>query len=198
MVPESKLRSIFIDMPLSRRRILTSGVLAAATWLSPRPTWAHQGAASSDRLERTLALYNTHTREDLKTVYWREGAYVTSALTDLDYLLRDHRANRLTVMDPHLFDLLYAIQQKLNTPQPFHIISGYRSPETNAYLRRRGSGVAEHSLHMQGKAIDIRILGYHSKALQRVALALGRGGVGYYARSNFVHVDLGRVRHWIS
>jgi uncharacterized protein YcbK (DUF882 family) len=152
--------------------------------------------ASSDHLERTLAFYNTHTREELKTVYWREGGYVTSSLTDLDYLLRDHRANQLTLMDPRLFDLLYAIQEKLNLTRPFHVISGYRSPETNAYLRRRSRGVAKNSLHMQGKAIDIRIPGYQSKELKRVALSLGRGGVGYYARSNFVHVDLGRVRHW--
>jgi uncharacterized protein YcbK (DUF882 family) len=196
VVPESKCKSTFIDRSFSRRRILTSGVLAAATWLSPRLTWARRGVASSDHLERTLAFYNTHTREELKTVYWREGGYVTSSLTDLDYLLRDHRANQLTLMDPRLFDLLYAIQEKLNLTRPFHVISGYRSPETNAYLRRRSRGVAKNSLHMQGKAIDIRIPGYQSKELKRVALSLGRGGVGYYARSNFVHVDLGRVRHW--
>ena len=196
MAPESKYKSILVEKPFSRRHILASGVLAAATWLSPRPTWARPRTAHSEPSQRRLAFYNTHTREELQAVYWSEGEYVTSALVDLDYLLRDHRANRLTVMDPRLFDLLYAIQQQLNATQPFHIISGYRSPETNAYLRRRSDGVAEHSLHMQGKAVDIRIPGYTSKALQRAALHLGWGGVGHYTRSNFVHVDLGRVRSW--
>jgi uncharacterized protein YcbK (DUF882 family) len=132
----------------------------------------------------------------LQATYWSQGEYISSALADIDYLLRDHRANELTDMDLNLLNLLYAIRQQLNTTAPFHVISGYRSSQTNAWLHRRSQGVAENSLHMQGKAIDIRVPDYPSKTLWEVALSLRGGGAGYYARSDFVHIDIGRVRSW--
>jgi uncharacterized protein YcbK (DUF882 family) len=143
-----------------------------------------------------LTFYNTHTQEQLETVYWSQGDYIPSALADIDYLLRDHRVNELTDMDLNLLNLLYAIRKKLNTTQPFHVVSGYRSPQTNAFLRRRSTGVDKNSLHMQGKAIDIRMPGYPSKQLWKVAMSLRGGGVGYYAQSDFVHIDLGRIKIW--
>ena len=199
MTQESKCSSILTPSPISRRRLLASGIAVAAMWGAPRLAWSRPHTAShADRSERILAFYNTHTREHLQTVYWSEGEYIPSALADIDYLLRDHRANELTDIDLNLLNLLYAIRQTLNTTQPFHVISGYRSSQTNALLRRRSTGVAKNSLHMQGRAIDIRVPGYSSKRLWQVAMGLRGGGVGYYARSDFVHIDLGRIRSWSS
>lgn len=199
MIWESKFRLILNPCPISRRRLLASGVAAAAMWGAPPLAWSRPYTARhADRSDRILAFYNTHTHEQLEAVYWSQGEYIPSALTDIDYLLRDHRANELTDIDLNLLNLLYAIRQKVNTTQPFHVISGYRSLQTNTLLRHRSNGVAKNSLHMQGKAIDIRVPGYPSRMLWQVALGLRAGGVGYYARSDFVHIDLGRVRSWSS
>lgn len=197
MIQESKYRSILTPYQLSRRGLLASGIAAAAMWSRPRLAWSRpQTAPHADPSDRILAFYNTHTQEQLETVYWRQGNYIPSALTDIDYLLRDHRANEITDIDLNLLNLLYAIRKKLNTTEPFHVISGYRSSQTNAFLRRRSKGVAKNSLHIQGKAIDIRVPDYPSKTLWEVAISLRGGGVGYYARSDFVHIDLGRVSSW--
>jgi uncharacterized protein YcbK (DUF882 family) len=181
---------------LSRRYFLKSGVLAAAMCLAPHVAFAHPGAEHRRAYERLLTLYNTHTGESLKTVYWSQGDYIVEAVADINHILRDHRANETASMDLELLDLLYAIQQKLASHQPFHVISGYRTPSTNALLQRRSKRVSKHSLHMQGKAADVRLPGHDTQTLRRVALALGRGGVGYYPSSNFIHVDTGRVRSW--
>ena len=197
MMQESKCRSIFTPCQISRRRLLVSGIAAAAIWNAPPLAWSGPyPARHADPPNRTLAFYNTHTQEQLQTIYWSQGEYIPSALADIDYLLRDHRANELTDMDLNLLNLLYAIRQKLDGTEPFHVISGYRSSQTNALLRRRSQGVAKNSLHMQGKAIDIRVPDYSSKTLWEVAISLRGGGVGYYARADFVHIDLGRVRSW--
>lgn len=197
MMQKSKCRSILIPCQISRRRLLASGFAAAVIWSAPPLAWSRPHTARrADLSDRILAFYNTHTQEQLQTIYWCQGEYIPSALADIDYLLRDHRANELTDMDLNLLNLLYAIRQKLNTTEPFHVISGYRSSQTNALLRRRSQGVAKHSLHMQGKAIDIRVPDYPSKRLWQIAIGLRGGGVGYYARSDFVHIDLGRVRSW--
>ena len=111
-------------------------------------------------------------------------------------MLRDHRSDELTAMDPSLLDLLYNLQQKTQGHGPFHVISGYRSPSTNNKLRKNSKGVAKKSLHMQGRAIDIRLPGSELKTLQHAALSLQAGGVGYYPKSNFIHLDTGRVRFW--
>jgi uncharacterized protein YcbK (DUF882 family) len=146
--------------------------------------------------ERSLSFYNLHTGESLKTVYRAASGYVTSALRDINYILRDFRANETKPIDPHLLDLLFALRTRLDTREPFHVISGYRSPVTNAMLHAHSEGVAPHSLHVEGKAIDIRVPGRELSTLRGAALNLRRGGVGYYPRSNFVHVDVGRVRFW--
>ncbi|MEE8291111.1 MAG: DUF882 domain-containing protein [Candidatus Tectomicrobia bacterium] len=186
-----------IEPRQSRRRVLKSGVLAAGAWFFlPRLARAHKRDARAH--ERTLALYNCHTGESLKRVYWFRGQYLSEALTDINHILRDHRANETRSIDLHLLDLLCTIQRKLAPHQAFHVISAYRTPATNAMLRRHSKGVAKHSLHMQGKAIDIRLPGYASATVRRVALALRRGGVGYYPRAGYVHVDTGQVRSWRS
>lgn len=146
--------------------------------------------------ERVLSFYNTHTGEKVITPYWIEGEYNTAGLKDLRWLLRDHRIGKAHDIDKQLFDVIYALQQKIGTSKPFHVISCYRSPKTNAMLSSKGSGVAKKSLHMQGKAIDIRLPGHDTRKLRQAALSLKAGGVGYYERSNFIHLDVGRVRSW--
>lgn len=146
--------------------------------------------------ERVLSFYNTHTGEHTRATYWAGGEYVASELATLDRLLRDHRSGEVAGMDPRLFDILHDLQQLTATSGTFQIISGYRSPATNAQLRSKSGGVARHSLHTRGQAIDIRLSGVELRDLHRAALSLRAGGVGYYAGSNFIHVDTGRVRKW--
>ena len=142
---------------------------------------------------------HTHTREKMSIAYALNGQYQADALAKLNHLLRDFRTNEKKPIDPKLFDLLHELSATLGTDAPFHIISGYRSPVTNSMLRQRGgshTGVATQSLHMVGKAIDIRLPDVKLKNLREAAASLKRGGVGYYPSSNFVHVDTGRVRYW--
>ncbi|MEH6579424.1 MAG: YcbK family protein [Amphritea sp.] len=146
--------------------------------------------------EKTLAFHNLHTGESLKTTFFAGQKYLPEGLQDINYLMRDHRNNQVLDMDPKLLSLLHDLKGVLGASKPFHIISAYRSPETNAMLSQRSSKVAKKSLHMQGKAIDIRIPGVEVKHLQRAALTLQGGGVGLYTRSDFVHLDVGRVRQW--
>jgi uncharacterized protein YcbK (DUF882 family) len=147
-------------------------------------------------LERSLGFYNTHTDETLKTVYWAKGKYQPEGLREINRILRDYRTGDVHSIDEELLDLLYLLQAKTGHKDKFHIISGYRSPATNAMLSARSAGVAKRSYHMQGKAIDIRLPGYDLKKLHQAALALKGGGVGYYPSSNFIHVDVGPVRRW--
>lgn len=178
----------------SRRRVLTLGCLAVAANLMPRPILAHVRRRATH--ERTLSLHNLHTGESLETVYCIHGKYLPEALADISHILRDHRSNEIRPIDPKLLDLLFAMHQRLNARRPFHIISGYRSAATNAMLRQRSKGVAKHSLHIQGKAVDIRLPGRSLASLRRAAVTLRCGGVGYYPRSKFVHLDTGKVRYW--
>ena len=187
-----------ITREVSRRRFLGFGAVAAAAAIVPSRATAATPARNSVP-ERTLSFFNTHTGERLKTAYCCGGEYQPEALTQINHILRDFRANEVKPIDPHLLDLLHELGGTLETDQPFHIISGYRSPHTNALLRERGgasTGVASHSLHMDGKAIDIRIPGVKLDGLRAAARSLKLGGVGYYPASNFVHVDTGRVRFW--
>lgn len=178
----------------SRRQFLKLGVLAAAAGLPVFPA----RAALRDVMtpERSLAFYNTHTGENLQTVYWAEGGYIPQALADINRILRDHRNNEIKDMSPALLDLLYRINNVIDARQPFHIISGYRSSATNAMLAARSGGVAKHSMHLDGKATDIRVPGRELIQVRRAALMLRGGGVGYYPGSDFVHVDVGRIRQW--
>ncbi len=179
---------------IDRRSFLKKAVLAAAAGFSPVPVFGAVHRLSSSA--RILSLYNTHTEETLDAVYCIRGRYCQDALEDVNHILRDHRTGEVATIDPMLLDFLYAISRKLASRAPFHIISGYRSPATNDLLRRRSGNVARNSLHMEGKAIDIRLPGYSLATIRRVALDLKRGGVGYYPRPDFVHIDVGKVRYW--
>jgi len=146
--------------------------------------------------KKSLSLYNIHTGEDITTTFWADGSYIPEALREMNHLLRDYRTGTSTQMNIELFDLLYSIRTNLESNKPFNIISGYRSPTTNATLHNHSSGVAKKSLHMEGKAIDINLPGRNLSDLHTLAMNLKQGGVGYYPASNFVHVDVGRVRSW--
>lgn len=176
---------------ISRRQFLT-GLASVAGLLITSPVLA----AIAPSQERTLAFHHTHTGERRRITYWRDGEYLPEKLQELNHLLRDYRTDDQVVMDRKLLDTLYALHLSLDEPGEFEIISAYRSPKTNAMLRRNTSGVAKHSLHMEGKAIDIRVCGCKLKQLRKTAIALKAGGVGYYPKSDFVHVDTGRVRYW--
>lgn len=145
---------------------------------------------------RDLAFHNLHTGEKLTVTYWEHGRYLPDALSEVNHVLRDHRANEVHPIDPDLLDTLDALQQRLDTQATFEVISGYRSPETNRRLRAQGRNVAVYSLHMEGEAIDIRVPGRDLSQVRDAALSLQKGGVGYYPRSQFVHVDVGNVRSW--
>jgi uncharacterized protein YcbK (DUF882 family) len=180
----------------NRRSFLGLGAAALTAGLVPARASA---AARATQPERLLSFFNTHTGERLKTAYCCGGEYQTEALKQIDYILRDFRANEIKAIDPKLLDLLNELHGTLESDQPFHIISGYRTAATNAMLQARGgnhSGVASSSLHIQAKAIDIRLPGVRLDHLRAAARSLQLGGVGYYPASNFVHVDTGRVRHW--
>lgn len=146
--------------------------------------------------EKSIRLYHAHTGEFLKTTFWAQGDYCSEGLRTVNHFLRDYRTNITKNIDPSLLDLLYVLSLKLGTQQPFQIVSAYRSPETNALLRRHSRGVAKHSYHTKGQAVDIRLPSTSLRNLHHAALSLQAGGVGYYGRSNFVHVDTGPVRKW--
>jgi len=147
--------------------------------------------------DKVLSLYNTHTGEFIKkAVFWSEGHFVPETIDRINHLLRDHRTGDMYEMDPHLYVLLYRISRKIEVNKPIHIISGYRSPKTNAALAKASNGVAKNSLHMRGMAMDIRVPGRELKVVRQVALNLAEGGVGYYPDSEFVHIDTGRPRCW--
>jgi uncharacterized protein YcbK (DUF882 family) len=147
--------------------------------------------------EYRLKLFNTHTNERISIVYRRGDDYLPEALDRLDYYLRDHRTGDVHHYNPQVFDLLHDLAAQLGkNDSEIDVVCGYRTPQTNEFLRTHGHGVARHSLHMQAMAIDIRVPGVKTVTLRDAALALHRGGVGYYASSEFVHVDVGRVRRW--
>ncbi len=175
----------------SRRRFLT-GVAAGTAMLLP---WSRAAAAAGEA-PRSLAFSHNHTGEKLRTVYFEDGAYIPEALAEINHLLRDFRTGEIYEMDIGLLDTLAELRAITRDTAEFQIISGYRSPQTNEMLRGASSGVAKRSLHMQGRAIDIRLSGYDTARLRKAAMSLGRGGVGYYGRSDFIHVDTGRVRSW--
>lgn len=145
---------------------------------------------------RKVSLRNLHTEECLDTVYFENGHYDPDAMKQVQRVLRDFRNGAQHEIEPGLIDLLDTLRAKTGTRQPFHVISGYRSPQTNAMLHEESSGVAAHSLHMEGEAVDIRLPDVSLAHLRNAAWSLQRGGVGYYAASDFVHVDVGNVRHW--
>ncbi|HWS75474.1 MAG TPA: DUF882 domain-containing protein [Quisquiliibacterium sp.] len=180
-----------------RRQLLAAGGLVAAAALAPRSATASLGDGTSfSARPAELAFYNTHTGERLSLVYREGGNYITEAMSEIDRLLRDHRTGEVARIDPVLLDQLHRLGTLLDAKQPFHVISGYRSPATNAKLAAASGGVAKRSLHMLGQAIDIRLPGRPLQDVRRAALSMQAGGVGYYASSDFVHLDSGRVRAW--
>ena len=185
-----------------RRRFIKAGLLGAATTMVPIGAEAALRAVEplnhilQTAPTRTLSFYNVHTGESLKALYFERGEYVPGALAEVNHFFRDFRANQEMPIDPRLLDLLHRINHALDTSQPFNLISGYRSPATNAWLAGQNEGVARHSLHMYGMASDISVQGRSLALVQIVALAMRGGGVGFYPRSDFVHVDTGRVRRW--
>jgi uncharacterized protein YcbK (DUF882 family) len=186
---------LFRSDRLQRRKFLGYG-LAAATLAASGRALAEAPVSPLIDGPRSVALHNLHTGESLNAIYWDDGAYVPDALQAVNKVLRDFRTGDEHVMDPRLLDLLTAVHGKVDARSPFQVISGYRSPKTNAMLHERSHGVASGSLHMQGMAIDVRVEGVQLDHLHKAALDLGRGGVGLYPVSNFVHMDVGRVRQW--
>jgi len=174
----------------SRRRFIATVAAAAPMLFVPKILFAETGAP------RTLNFLHTHTSERLAVEYFSGGQYLPDALTEVNRFLRDFRTGDVHAIDPGLLDLLHQLAGTTGSSRPFQVISGYRSPVTNAMLRAHSEGVASGSLHMQGQAIDIRLPDVPLARLHAGALSLKRGGVGYYPSSNFVHVDTGRVRRW--
>jgi len=145
---------------------------------------------------RSLSFLHTHTGERLAVDYFQDGNYQPDGLAQVNYLLRDFRTNDVHPIDPALLDVLFDLQTLAQTETAFEVISGYRSPATNTMLRRTTEGVAQHSMHLEGRAVDVRLQQFSTAALARLARSLARGGVGFYPASDFVHVDTGRVRSW--
>jgi uncharacterized protein YcbK (DUF882 family) len=146
--------------------------------------------------ERMLSIYNIHTGERFNDVYWAEGHYLMESLTEINSILRDHRTNETIPIDTHLIDLLHSIHSVHGGNNAIRIVSGYRSPKTNEYLRMKGHGVARNSLHKKGMAADMVLPGVPLKELRKTAVKLKVGGVGYYPKRHFIHIDTGRVRYW--
>ena len=192
--------------PTDRRRFLHHGArwaaatTAASGALGGLASAPAQAARSPDAVApgaRGLALSHTHTREQIALVYAHDDRYLPSALGSLNHFLRDHYTGDVGQIDPRLFDLLHRVRQVLGSSAEYEVISGYRCPTTNNRLRNtRGGGVAQRSLHMEGQAIDVRLRGVALADLRDAALSLRAGGVGFYPRDQFVHLDTGRLRSW--
>jgi len=175
-----------------RRQFLRAGVGACTLLAFP----AAYAGIIPQRSEKRLDMLNLHTGERLKTTYWVKGHYIPDALQSIDKVLRDHRSGEQHTIDSRLLDLMEYLRYRMGHTKPFHIISGYRSPATNAMLSANSNGVATKSLHMQGKAIDIRLPGVPLATLRKAAISLNAGGVGYYPGSDFIHLDTGAPRNW--
>jgi uncharacterized protein YcbK (DUF882 family) len=154
------------------------------------------GVCTAATDSRSLSFVHTHTGETLSTTYFQDGKYLAVSLERVNHLLRDFRTNEVHPIDPTLLDILFDLQGAAHHDGPFEVISAYRSAQTNAELRRRSSAVAEHSMHMEGRAIDVRLRGFPTAKLRDLAVTLHRGGVGFYRASDFVHVDTGSMRLW--
>lgn len=180
---------------MSLRKTFATATICAALFAGTMHATDRNTTASPEQYR--LRLYHLHTGEHIDVVYRVGNRYLPNAVAELDHFLRDHRTGTVKDYDPKEFDLLHDLMARLNDPDgTIDIVCGYRTPWSNNYLREHGHGVALHSEHMQAKAIDIRIPGVSTAKVRDTALALHRGGVGYYKQSNFVHVDVGPVRRW--
>jgi uncharacterized protein YcbK (DUF882 family) len=168
--------------------------VGARTQLPGTPS---QRSSAHDSHDHLLLLYNTHTAERIEIVYRRDDGYSQDALAKLDFFLRDHRTGEVRHFDPRLYDILFDLAAAVGRPGgEIDIVCGYRTSSTNESLRAHTTGVAKNSLHIQAQAIDLRMPGIDTLKLRKAALALARGGVGYYPHSDFIHLDVGRVRQW--
>jgi uncharacterized protein YcbK (DUF882 family) len=186
-------------MTWSRRRVLrAAGAMAgvSAANLLVGTARSYQAGAGQTGAPRRIALLNLHTDEHLEIEYFRDGDYVPEAMSAIEVLLRDFRNGERHPMDAHLMDYLVEVAHTLGADPAFSVICGYRSPQTNSSLREHSTGVAQHSLHMEGRAIDVRMKGIDCASLAAHAMDLKRGGVGYYRASDFVHLDTGAFRTW--
>ena len=187
-------------MTWSRRRLLRAGGALAgvsAAALLVRPAHGNEAPAPSvGKSPRSIALLNIHTGERLEIEYSRDGAYLPQALSAIEVCLRDYRTGDRHAIDPALMDYLLEVARAAGVDPAFSVISGYRSPATNARLREQSTGVAQRSLHMEGRAIDVRMARVDCATLAARAQDLRRGGVGYYRNSDFVHLDTGAFRTW--
>jgi uncharacterized protein YcbK (DUF882 family) len=181
----------------TRRRWMQTVIAGSAGLALTRLASAEGATEIAPPEERTLELFNTHTNETVNVVFRRGKEYDTAALAGLRHLLRDHRNDESHDMDVKLYEQLHQLALAAHCEPRFEIISGYRSPESNAKMSTPGSGVAKKSLHMQGRAIDMRLKNCACDDLRDLALAAAQGGVGYYKRSNFVHIDTGAFRTWV-
>lgn len=176
----------------SRRQLLLG--LGGVAMFSMLPSKAQ--ASRSTKGVRSLGFYNRHTGERGQGSYWVDGDYQSQILTDFSQILRDHRQNEAAPMDKRLFDFAYQLRESLSFKDDLHVISGYRSPKTNAMLAKKSNGVAKKSYHMKGMALDLALPGVKLAHIREAAIELKLGGVGYYPNSGFVHIDTGPIRHW--
>lgn len=182
---------------MNRRQFATAALASSVGMAAaPLPWSAPANASAIAAPPRRLAFTNTHTGECFDDCYWEAGNFVPEALRAIELVMRDHRTGEVHEIDPRLLDQLVALRALTQATAPYQIISGYRSPASNASLAAQSSGVATRSLHMQGRAIDVRVSGVDLVRLRDAALGMAAGGVGYYAASDFVHLDTGRVRSW--
>ena len=179
---------------LSRRDFLKNSAVATTAGFFPNLAVANANVKNISG--KALSFYNLHTGEHLETTFWEAGVYLPEGLAKINQILRDHRTNDVKAIDTKLIELLHTIHTNMESSKPFNIISGYRSPKTNAQLRSSTSGVAKKSFHMEGMAIDINLPGRELAQLNKAARELGKGGVGYYPQSGFIHIDVGHVRQW--
>ena len=179
---------------MNRRRFLRLLVWAGFISCSSKSVFA--AIEQSTFKERSISLYNPHTKESFDGIYWCDGDCVASAKENIDHIMRDIRTDDVKEIDLNLLNLIYAISTKLQPKEPFTVISGYRSRKTNELLRKSGCGAAKNSYHIKGQAVDIRLPGYKASVLRRAAYDLKIGGVGYYPKCGFVHIDVGPIRYW--
>lgn len=181
----------------TRRSFLTRCATASLIGASSSIGISHQVRASTTKsTTKTIRCFNIHTRETLTVAFYKNGDYDNVALQQLNTLLRDHRENKTTTMDVKLFEQMWQLQESLGKNTEFRVISGYRTPKTNNNLRKKSNGVALKSYHMRGQAIDLNVNNASMSKLHKLALAMNAGGVGYYPKAGFIHLDTGPVRRW--
>lgn len=191
----------FLRMPsasfkegLNRRSFLRLMLWAGLISYSSKSAFAAINDLTSE--VRSLSLFNPRTKEGYNGIYWRNGEYVASALAAVNYIMRDVRTDDVKQIDRDLLDLIYKISLKLKTDGPFHVLSGYRSHQTNSLIVKQFESTAKNSFHTKGQAVDIRLPGQRASVLRRAAFELREGGIGFYPRQRFVHIDVGPVRYW--